>query len=217
MVTLNLDQDGFDDIVFGAPAMVAPFTDKLGVYLSSKPDEGLHIVDHEAAVDLEVADVNGDGIDDLTAQRREYISDFPSFTHVLLGQTSSPYLVRVQEIYNADNHTDNEELADVNKDGCVDLLHIGVDNSTVYVMHGELSSGICTGKLVGDQNDQWFRYPGAPSTVGVQFLDLNGDGSEEVVVRELWVDESGNDPYLGDRLRILPLDLSTVPADSLSN
>ncbi len=142
------------------------------------------------AEDLEAGDVDKDGVSDLVLQQNEFISDFPSNTHVLLAtpRRTAPFGL-LQSLYNNDNHNDNMALADLDGDGCLDLSMIGVDTSAIAVRRGIKAGARCVGYLgphaptSGGVDVGWTTVEGRPGTIGVQVLDVNGDRKLEWVLR----------------------------------
>jgi hypothetical protein len=147
------------------------------------------VIEGLATVDLEVGDIDRDGVDDVVAQRRETISDFPSYSEVWLGAPGGTTpLVRVQTISNHDNHNEPSALADASFDGCLDLVHVGVDTSQLAVRLGTWTRDGC-GEYLGPHDPSkladvgWTTLPGLAGTIGIQQLDVNGDGRPEWVLR----------------------------------
>jgi hypothetical protein len=166
--------------------------DDVGVGVDVDHDRGGRLRGH--AGDFEIGDVDGDGKDDLLAQRHETISDFPSHTDVWLSVlgaagASAPSVLH-QTLYNWDNHNDNAALVDVDGDGCLDLVMTGVDKGSGYELGAKASSGpaSCTG-FIGPhdptkQVDSGSWKPlDARGSIGVQVADLNADGKLEVLIR----------------------------------
>jgi len=144
-------------------------------------------VEGMGVVDIEVADMNGNGYLDVVSQVREYISDFPSDTDVWISSPTG--FTKIQTIGNNDNHNDAMTVADVNGDGCPDRLFIGVDIPEVAITIGNCN---------GFSDDELF-IPTDTTGIGVQFPDVNGDGTSEIVIREAFMTE-GN----GIGLRFVP-------------
>lgn len=129
-------------------------------------------VEGMGVMDIEVGDMNGNGYLDVVSQVKEYISDFPSDTDVWLSSPTG--FTKIQTIRNNDNHNDAMAVADVNGDGCLDRLFIGVDIPEVAITIGNCN---------GFSDDKLF-IPTDTTGIGVQFLDVNGDGTSEIVIRE---------------------------------
>ncbi len=174
-VVADLDRDGRPDILAGRDLEESCAPDGSLVVQtwlwSSRTDwsapvaiMGMH------TVDLEVADVNQDGFPDVVSQVREFISDFPSATDVWINQPDG--LEKVQTMGNSDNHNDAMSVTDVDGDGCPDWLFIGVDVPSVGLSWGNCSTFGPEGLLIPSQTG-----------IGVQFLDVNGDGAKEIVIR----------------------------------
>ncbi|OFZ00601.1 MAG: hypothetical protein A2070_10135 [Bdellovibrionales bacterium GWC1_52_8] len=179
MVVADFDRDGKPDILAGLR-----HDDHMNSYLWLSSNRWIKpsVIANMGPVDYQVGDVNKDGLLDIVAQRTESISDFPSYTDLWLGDGRGNFAVG-QTIYNHDNHNDAAYLADYNKDGCLDYLQIGVDIPSVG-----LRLGNC--RYLGDHDPTrpsdagWQQVP-ATGGIGVQCLDLNRNGSCDLIVRSV--------------------------------
>lgn len=187
----DFDHDGRPDVIGGGWPLEPPFANVSRLWLSSENHDAAREVAIEF-VDYVIGDLDGDGFLDVVAPIAEFISDFPSHTQVWLSDPAAPdSFVRRQEILNAENHNDNAALADVNDDGCLDYLTTGVDRGAVFIRLGNpRPEGGCTG-LLGDHDPAlsvdsggWSQVP-VGGGIGIQQLDVNGDGTADWVLREL--------------------------------
>jgi hypothetical protein len=187
LVIGDFDGDSKPDVLGGGP----PWTgqEQALLWTSSSGWQAPVLIAGMATVDLEVGDIDRDGVDDVIAQQRETISDFPAYTDVWLGSPGGiAPLFRSQTIYNHDNHNDAMALADASFDGCLDLLHVGVDTSQIALRLGSFSGDGC-GEFLGEHDPSkpadvgWITLPGVSGAIGIQQLDLNGDGVPEWIVR----------------------------------
>ena len=123
-----------------------------------------------------LADVNGDGIDDI-------VGFGYSATYVSYGQadnTLSPAWLKVRDFgyqqgWRVDQHP--RELADVNGDGIEDI--VGFGNAGTYVAHGQADDTFTTAglKVRNFGQDQGWRVGQHPRGL----TDANGDNSADIV------------------------------------
>lgn len=125
---------------------------------------------------LQAADFNRDGVQDLVALQSEVISDFPSYATLAEGTRSGPPRIRRNYIVGFDNHSDSPAVLDADGDGHIDLLECGVDRG-LGVLWGT-KSGLPS--VPAQANFTGFSTLGS---IGIQAIDLNGDGKLELVVR----------------------------------
>jgi hypothetical protein len=188
LVVGDFDGDSKPDVLGGGP----PWTtqeEKALLWTSSSGWQAPAVIAELATVDLEAGDIDQDGVDDVVAQQRETISDFPAYTDVWLGSPGGVApLFRAQTIYNHDNHNDAMALADASFDGCLDLLRVGVDTSQVALRLGSYTGDGCV-EFLGEHDPSkpadvgWIKVPGVSGSIGIQQLDVNGDGIPEWIVR----------------------------------
>lgn len=179
----DLDGDGRADVLLGRARDVGIATDGSAltrVFWWHGDDRPVTPITGIDPVDIEIADVDRDGNNDIIAQVREYISDFPSDTVVWRAATGG--WQRLQSFTNTDNHNDTMVVADIDGNGCVDWAYVGVDIPSVGVRLGDCQRFA----------DVALRLT-ATTGVGVQFLDANGDGAGELVIRR----ERGGYHFLG--------------------
>lgn len=129
-------------------------------------------------VDYEVGDVDDDGFPDIVAQQKEFISDFPTYTDVWISKADG--FEKLQTLYNYDNHNDAAALVDIDGDGCIDYLQIGVDRGV------GLRWGNCT-RLEEHGPRAWIDVVERAGT-GVQCLDITGDDQCELIIRNALID-----------------------------
>ncbi len=189
----DFDGDGARDLLVGMNAFAELPQWRSHVYWGPSLTTGTTVA-HLSGVDWELGDMDRDGDVDIVAQIPEYISDFPSDTQVWRAtrDRSAPFEV-LQTIHNMDNHNDVMSLADFNGDGCLDIVHVGVDESTFAYSFGRPSGATCTGFLGvhdPDRSSDFFEFgavtPGYDGMIGVQTFDANGDGTAEWVTRLDW-------------------------------
>lgn len=133
------------------------------------------------SVQLNVVDLNKDGVDDLVAMHRERVSDFPGYSALAYGEraragASTTFRVQADHFRNYDNHQDTPALLDINRDGHIDLVHAG----------GDVGVGYMLGIPGGFARSGRFAPTPLSSTrsIGVQAIDINGDGVAEIVSRK---------------------------------
>ena len=179
----DLDGDGRADVLLGRARDVGIATDGSAltrVFWWHGDDRPVTPITGIDPVDIEIADVDRDGNNDIIAQVREYISDFPSDT--VVWRAAAGGWQRLQSFTNTDNHNDTMVVADIDGNGCVDWAYVGVDIPSVGVRLGDCQRFA----------DVALRLT-ATTGVGVQFLDANGDGAGELVIRR----ERGGYHFLG--------------------
>jgi len=172
----DFDLDGAPDILAGVEPLTPPFLRQAMLWRSSVGFSAPLTFDIDPE-DWEIGDLDGDGLPDVVAQLAEYISDFPSQTEVWINADAGTAFTRVQYFGNYDNHNDPAELADVDGDGCLDWSMIGVDIGGAGVYRGVKSGQRCAGTFGPLEH-----YLGVAS-LGLQQLDVNGDGTAEWVFR----------------------------------
>jgi hypothetical protein len=175
LVIGDFDHDGIEDIVAGYY-----WDDPQVSWLWSSRDGFSHAARIEVdGVDLEVGDVDTDGYPDLVAQRVEWISDFPSETHY--WKSTAAGFVQMQRISNLHNHNDAASLVDIDRDGCLDYLHTGVDIPVVAVRWGDCQF---LGAHHPDQPlDVGWHEVAAAVGIGVQCIDLDREEPCELLLR----------------------------------
>lgn len=178
IVVGDFDHDGREDLLVGRHqevAIDAQFfeTYRTWLYGSRARFATPSAIDGMHSVDLEVADFDGDGFPDVASQVRETISDFPSITELWASKPTG--FEKRTVLRNHDNHQDKAKLADVDGDGCVDYLKIGVDVGVA------VHWGRCSGRVV--TYEERAVLVSSKAGIGVQLLDPNGDGKGELVVR----------------------------------
>lgn len=193
----DFDHDGQPDILAGVASFSAAGSH---LWRSSEEWGPPTFVPEFDTADYEIGDVDGDGFPDVVAQVRSRISDFPSQTDV--WRSGPDGFTRIQRIYNFDNHNDAAALSDVDADGCLDYLQVGVDTRSVGLRRGIRQGGRCA--HLGERDParsvdvgwETLPYDGSSSTVGVQHLDVNGDGVRELVLRIGWLPHEAPEPSL---------------------
>jgi len=195
LAVADFDSDGRPDILAG---YAWDFPVKSSIWMSSASWQQPRVIENMHAVDYQVGDVDADGHIDVVAQQRTMMPDFPSHTDIWFGTQAG--FERRQTIYNYENHNDNAALADVDGDGCLDYLQIGVHAEQVALRRGDCAFlGPHDPSKEVDIGWDEFIGSGVPG-VGVQVLDLNNDGVIELVVRHSdWVNAQEGD------LRIVPI------------
>jgi hypothetical protein len=184
----DFDGDGKTDVLGGGPPWTSE-TERAWLWGSLMGWKTPMVIEGLSTVDLEAGDIDKDGVDDVVAQKREAISDFPSYSDVWIGTPAgSTPLVLVQTIYHNDNHNEPSALADASFDGCLDLVHVGVDSSEIAVRIGTRTGEGCAEFLGAHDPGRpadvgWIARPGPPGAVGIQQADVNGDGIPEWIIR----------------------------------
>ena len=178
LVVGDFDHDGREDLLVGRHDEVHMDEQfflhyRTWLYASRTAFATPVMIDGMHSVDLEVADLDGDGFPDVAAQVREAIPDFPSTTDLWVSKPTG--FERRATLQNHDNHQDKAKLVDVDGDDCVDYLKIGVDFGV------GIHWGRCAGRAV--QYDERAVFVSGATGIGVQLFDLNGDGKGEIVVR----------------------------------
>jgi hypothetical protein len=176
MVIGDFDHDGLLDIIAGG-YFNNPFV-SWSWHGSDNWQEPV-LVDEMHSKDYEIGDVDDDGFLDIVAQKVEWISDFPSYTDIWISKPDG--FEKVQTLYNYDNHNDSASLVDIDQDGCLDYLQIGVDIGV------GLRWGNCTYFEEHDGTNGWIDVE-AHTGIGVQCLDITGDDQCELIIRSSTID-----------------------------
>ena len=186
----DFNGDGHQDLLAGGPPVNPPFVRESRLWFG--PDYSNAVAVPIDAADFEVGDINQDGLDDVVAQMTEFDPNFPSHSLVWISQLEGDVpFVKSQEFVNFDNHTDNAELADVNGDGCLDFMMIGVDIGNIGIRPGNLSNdGGCLNFLGSHDPSAPFDTQSSTvvvegkSSIGIQQIDLKGDGELDWILRD---------------------------------
>ncbi len=185
---LDLDRDGVEDLLVGGKN---PISMSSWLLHGASDFRSSEVLPQVPGADLEIGDIDGDGFLDIVAQLASQISDFPSNTDVLLNRPDG--LRAVQRLSNFENHNDAAALADMDGDGCLDYAQVGVDSTSVGLRRGVRVNGECA--YLGphdprggvDQGWEVFDYgellTDGHGAVGVQAIDVTGDGAPEWVLR----------------------------------
>jgi RHS repeat-associated protein len=175
---LDVTGDGRADVIRTAPGEIL-FYQNLG---GGSYADGVVLPEIDTTLDVrfsdgqhvKLADLNGDGLVDVAYLRSESLVYWPQVGYGRFGAAvevsgvpAQPDLAWV-------------EFRDLNGDGLADLVRVGVDQVDYWLNQGNGSLG--AGQVIADTP---FRDP---TTTVVQFGDLNGNGSEDIV----WIDLSGD-------------------------
>ncbi len=201
----DLNGDEQDDIVVGAP-MASPAGVSSGqAHVFFGPVSGTRSVTTADAtlsgttfnemlgLAVAIADVNGDGRDDLVAgaPRPPLNGAGPGRVYILFGPVAGARAGGTADVIlvgeaNSDEFGSSVAAGDVNGDSIQDLI-VGADQfftaaaGKAYVFHGSLAPGVrsaaqASATLIGEHGDDAFG-----TSVG-SGADLNGDGSDDVLV-----------------------------------
>jgi hypothetical protein len=183
----DFDGDSQSDVLAGGAPWNAT-TEKAWLWSSVDGWQAPLAVDELATVDLEAGDVDQDGVADVVAQRRS-MSGAPAATEVWIGTPGGTApLVRVQSIANQYGQNDASALADASFDTCLDVLHVAAEEGAVAVRVGTFLGEGCT-EFLGPHDPGapadtgWLGAPGVAGALGIQQLDVNGDGIPDWILR----------------------------------
>jgi hypothetical protein len=186
----DINGDGFPDLVVGGhgsrePSLWARVLDKLHLAKAIWPDQGelvwyqspdmqRHLIsDHyRFRTDLEVADVNGDGVADVVAVTDQGLVWFE-------GPSWIAHEVDTRVLHDV-------EVADLNGDGRLDL--VARDQTLFGHNDGDVVH------VYWQEPDQAWRHEqrAVPLGEGLKLADLNGDGLADIVVNQHWYANPGS-------------------------
>lgn len=188
LVVADFDGDSRPDLLGGGPPWSSP-EERALLWESTTLWQAPLAISGLSTADLEAGDIDQDGVADVVAQRRAPAPDAPADTDVWLGAPGGVTpLVRVQTIGNHDAPSDVHALADASFDGCLDLVHVGAVSGQIALRLGTATEEGC-GEYLGPHDASqpsdagWITAPGVLGSVGVQQLEVNGDGIPEWVIR----------------------------------
>ena len=126
-------------------------------------------------VDLEAGDVDQDGVADVVARQRT-----GSGYELWIGTPGGTApLTRLQTIPFSGSDPGTAALADASVDTCPDLLAIDIATGIVSVSTGSMTGDGCSDTLTANVTSE----PALPGALGIQQLDVNGDGVHEWILR----------------------------------
>lgn len=139
------------------------------LWSGGKLDKEPKVLENFPMVEAIVGDLNRDGLDDVMAQWPETVPDFPSVTLALISRGEGQF-EEAQNFVNHDNHNDNAYLFDLNGDGWLDYLQIGVDKPFVGIRYYNQDQG----KFLSPDPSHsvrvgWDQFP-AKTGIGVQVI-----------------------------------------------
>jgi hypothetical protein len=170
-IVADIDKDGFPDIVIGGragPLVWFRYPDWTKAVIA---DGGYQTVDGEAG------DVDGDGDLDVVMGGLIWYENPLSATGPADGKWTAHQV--------ADHKTHDIELADLDKDGRLDI--VSRDQSDFGAMAGDT---VCLWRQ--EAGDKWTqRIIECPHGEGLALDDIDGDGDSDVVIGGLWFENDG--------------------------
>ncbi|MCA9492729.1 MAG: FG-GAP repeat protein [Myxococcales bacterium] len=202
----DVDGDGYDDVLIGAPGLANGETDEGGALLfrggpaglSAAPSWQVESDQVDAAMGSTVAgagDVNGDGFADLLVGARDWDGAAGASVGrawVYLGGAAGPSTVPA---WTADGQTAIDHLGeavagagDVNGDGYDDIVvgAPGLGGGAALIYLGGASGPAAVADTIGSSFGG-YEFGGAVSGVG----DVDGDGYDDIAIGATQVDSSG--------------------------
>jgi len=192
----DIDGDGFNDLIIGAPQNSAGGSNAGRAYVfSGQTGDTIYVFTGEAEWDLlgtavaSAGDVNNDGYEDFIISAYLYGSPSTGRAYVFSGQTGDTIHVFTGEATNDRFGWSVASAGDVNSDGFADLIigaryydAGGIDRGRVYVFSGKTGDTlyIFTGEADFDQ------FGWSVASAG----DVNNDGIDDLIVGT-WDNDAG--------------------------
>jgi hypothetical protein len=195
----DINNDGYDDIIVGAPGVAAPFgtVGRAGVYLggASPSTVPVHVYsanpfqyDKQLGYAVAAADVNGDDYDDVVLGAPSSFSNGSGYVYVYSGNDLGGTALETWTDETGGDEFGNSvaNAGDTDGNGVDDVIvgapgyPAGAHRGRAYLYFGQSGANMVAGPVFDGEPGGWWRLGSAVASAG----DVNNDGYADLIAGE---------------------------------